>query len=245
MPSSSYGLSVSEVSLFPPGGRRVRRPVAVQYCLECGELAGRGYPTCPDCVAAVDGFWLADWRALLAEIGVEPGTRAERGLAEQVVAAEIGSYPWTCVDWAMTAIDCPACGSPLGKGPIGCVLCRIADETRWEWEHTAPGDVITANEHSLREARVVLSAPHRHRATVVLSWRLSLPFLLTGEVAGRLRMPWLSAYLRAGRYAELAAAGSYEQLTAMPDLPWRGAGETAAPGGAGSRDRVGTEESGR
>jgi hypothetical protein len=199
----------------------VRRPATVRYCGECGELAGRGYPACPECVTAVDGFWLADWCALLTETGVEPGSRAERGFAERVIAADIGSYQWTCIDWAMTAIDCPACDTGLGTGPIGCVLCRIADETRWEWEHTAPCDSITANEHSLREARVVLSAPHRYRATVVLTWRLSLPFLLTGEVAGRLRTPSLSAYLRAGRYEELAAVPSYTQLAGMPELPWR------------------------
>jgi hypothetical protein len=193
----------------------------VQHCLACGELAGRGYPTCPDCADAVDGFWLADWTALLAEHDVPQGGRAERGFAERVVAAGIGEYPWTCVDWAMTAIDCPSCREQLGFGPVGCVLCRIADETRWEWEHLAPAESITSNEHSLRDARVVLLAPHRHRATVVLAWRLSLPFLLTGEVAGRLRTPWLSAYLRAGRYDELAAAGSYSQLAGTPELPWR------------------------
>jgi hypothetical protein len=207
---------VSDRPLFPPGGRRVRRPAAVQYCLDCGELAGRGYPSCPECATAVDGFWLADWAVLHADTDL-----TEPALAEHVLAAAVGTYPWTCVDWAMTLIDCPACRTPLGDGPVGCVLCRIADETRWEWEHTAPPDSITANEHSLREARVVLRAPHRHRATVVLTWRLSLPFLLTGEVTDRFRAPWLSAYLRAGRYDELAAAGSYTQLTGTPELPWR------------------------
>jgi hypothetical protein len=169
----------------------------------------------------VDDFWLADWYDLLADTGVEPGSRDERELAEQVIAADVGSYPWTVLDWALDAIDCPACDATLGGGPVGCVLCRIADETRWEWEHTAPDSTLTPNEHSLREARIVLLAPHRYRATVVLSWRLSLPFLLTGEVSGRLRSPWLSAYLRAGRYDELAAAGSYHQLAGTPDLPWR------------------------
>lgn len=192
------------------------RPAAVGYCLECGELAGRGYPSCGDCAVVVDGFWLADWQELLAGTGV-----AEADLAERVLAADIGEHPWTCVDWAMTVIDCPACRSTLGVGPVGCVLCRIADETRWSWEHLAPDGSITPNEHALREARVVLRAPHRHRATVVLTWRLSLPFLLTGEEAGRFRAPWLSAYLRAGRYDELAAAGSYTQLTGTPELPWR------------------------
>jgi hypothetical protein len=195
--------------------------VAVQHCLACGELAGRGYPACPDCADAVDGYWYADWSGLLGGHDVPAGGRAERGFAQRVVSGAIGEYPWTCVDWAMAMITCPSCRERLGAGPVGCVLCRIADETRWEWEHLAPAGSITPNEHSLREARVVLLAPHRHRATVVLSWRLSLPFLLTGEVAGRLRTPWLSAYLRAGRYNELAAAGSYSQLTGTPDLPWR------------------------
>jgi hypothetical protein len=199
----------------------VDRPVAVQHCLRCGELAGRGYPGCPDCAGALDDFWSADWLALLAETGIEPGESAEFDLAEDVVAAGVGEYAWTCVDWAMAMIECPACGDVLSAGPLDCVLCRIADETRWEWEYVAPDEAISPNEHSLREARVVLLAPHRHRATVVLAWRLSLPFLLTGEVAGRLRTPWLSAYLKAGRYDELAAAGSYHQLTGTPELPWR------------------------
>lgn len=199
----------------------MRRPAAVRCCAECGELAGRGYPECPDCIGELDGFWLADWYSLLDESDVEPGGPGERDLAEEVVAAEIGTYPWTCVDWAMTGIDCPACDAVLGTGPIGCVLCRIADETRWAWDHTAPTGAITPNEHALREARVVLRAPHRHRATVVLGWRLSVPFLLTGEAPGRLRTPWVKAYLRAGRYDELAAADTYTQLAGASELPLR------------------------
>jgi hypothetical protein len=56
---------------------------------------------------------------------------------------------------------------------------------------------------------------------VVLSWRLCLPFLLTGEVASLGCRPWIKAYLRAGRYDELAAAGGYAQLAGTPELPWR------------------------
>lgn len=194
----------------------------MQYCLECGELAGRRYPDCPDCAGAVDGYWLADWRALLAEHGVEPGAgAAEWALAERVLAAEPGAFPWTCVDWAMSAVDCPECARGLGTGPVGCVLCRIADETRWAWEHAAPPAAVSPNEHALREARAVLRAPHRHRATVVAHWRLALPFLLTGAGAEQARSPWIRAYLRAGRYDELAAAGSSNQLATTPDLPWR------------------------
>jgi hypothetical protein len=208
---------MSDRPCFAVGGRAVPRPVAVRLCLACGELAGRGYPGCPDCAAAVDAFWRTGWATLRAEHDGVP----EPALAERVVAADVGAHPWTCVDHAMSMIDCPSCGAALGTGPVGCVLCRIADETRWAWEHLAPPGAITPNEHALRTARVVLRAPHRHRATVVLTWRLALPFLLTGEVTEPAQVPWLTAYLRAGRYDELAAAGSFTQLTGTPDLPWR------------------------
>jgi hypothetical protein len=206
---------------FSPGGRRLRRPPEVQRCAQCDELAGRGYPDCPDCAGLVDGFWLADWYALLGDEQVTPGGADERRFAERVLAAEIGAHTWTCVDWAMAITDCPQCHSELGTGPVGCVLCQIADETRWAWRHTAPDGTVSPNEHSIRAARTALRAPHRHRSTVVLNWRLSLPFLLTGEAAKPASSGWLRAYLRSGRYEELAAAGSFQQLTGTPELPWR------------------------
>jgi hypothetical protein len=206
---------------FAPGGRRLRRPAAVHRCAECGELAGRGYPDCVDCAGLLDGLWLADWYALLTEQEVTPGGAAESQFAERVLAAELGAFPWTCLDWAMSVIGCPQCGSELGAGPVGCVLCRIADETRWAWQHEAPADRLTANERAVRTARVVLRAPHRHRATVVQTWRLSLPFLLVGATCEAVNGPWLRAYLRSGRYDELAAAASLRQLAGTPDLPWR------------------------
>jgi hypothetical protein len=205
---------------FPAGGRRAGRPAAVHRCADCGDLTGRGYPDCPSCTTLVDGLWLADWQALLAETGSGPGS-GETALAERVLAGDVGSHAWTCVDWAMWVVRCPACEHPLGTGPVGCVLCRIADETRWAWEDAAPPGVVSANEHGLRAARAALRAPHRHRGTVVLNWRLALPFLLTGEVSARAPAPWLRAYLRAGRYEELASCGSYRQLTATRELPWR------------------------
>jgi hypothetical protein len=121
----------------------------------------------------------------------------------------------------MSMVACPECAESLGTGPVGCVLCRIADETRWAWEEAAPRGAISANEHGLRAARAALRAPHRHRDTVVLNWRLALPFLLTGEVTGGAPVPWIRAYLRAGRYEELASCGSYRQLTGTRELPWR------------------------
>ena len=218
---SAYGLAVSDRQPFAPGGRALRRPAAVHRCADCGELAGRGYPECVDCAGLVDGLWLADWYLLLDAYQVTPGGAAEHAFAERVLAAELGAFPWTCLDWAMSVTSCPQCGGELGAGPAGCVLCHIADETRWAWQHTAPPGTVTANERSVRAARVALRAPHRHRATVVGNWRLSLPFLLVGATAGPVTSRWIRAYLRSGRYAELAAAASFRQLAATPGLPWR------------------------
>ena len=218
---SAYGLAVSDRQPFAPGGRALRRPAAVHRCADCGELAGRGYPECAECAGLVDGLWLADWYPLLDEHAVTPGGPAEQAFAERVLAAELGEFPWTCLDWAMSVTACPQCDSELGGGPVGCVLCRIADETRWAWQHAAPAGTVTANERSVRSARVALRAPHRHRFTVVQNWRLSLPFLLVGGTTEAASGQWIRAYLRAGRYDELAAAASLRQLTGTPELPWR------------------------
>ncbi|HEX7659645.1 MAG TPA: hypothetical protein VF444_09205 [Pseudonocardiaceae bacterium] len=206
---------------FPPGTRRVPRPRTVDRCVECTDLAGRGYPDCAGCASLVDGLWLADWSVLLRARSVLPGGEPERDLARQVLVAPAGDYSWTCVDTAMSVLRCPRCGQELGAGPVGCVFCRVGDERRWGWEDRAPKGAIGANEHMLRVARAVLRATHRHRATVVLNWRLVIPFLLVGENVDDTTQHWIRAYLRAGRYAELAAAGSLTQLAGLASLPWR------------------------
>lgn len=193
----------------------------VDRCVDCTDLAGRGYPDCSGCTELVDGFWSADWWALLRLRSVSSGGEAEREFAREVLVAPAGCYSWTCVDAAMSVISCPQCRRELAAGPVGCVFCRVADERRWGWDHGAPDGAITANEHALRVARAVLRATHRHRSTVVLNWRLALPFLIVGERMDETTGRWIRAYLRAGRYAELASAGSLAQMTGLPGLPWR------------------------
>ena len=199
----------------------MRRPSAVRRCADCGELVGRGYPDCATCTGTLEGPWLADWHALCEERGVGTDTDEQRALAESVLATDIGVHEWTCVDVAMSLVDCPSCERELGTGPLGCVLCGIADETRWAWFHEAPDGAITTNEHALRQARVALRAPHRCRHTVLLNWRLALPFLLAGQMTEAHPLRWTTAYLRAGRYDELASALTFNQLTAIRELPWR------------------------
>jgi hypothetical protein len=192
-----------------------------ECCVDCADLAGRGYPDCSGCADLVDGLWLADWSVLLRERSVPDGGESERAFARQVLVAPAGHYPWTCVDWAMSILRCPQCRQELGAGPVSCVFCRVADERRWGWDHDAPNGAMNANEHALRVARTVLRATHRHRSTVALTWRLAMPFLVVGERMDDTTGRWIRAYLRAGRYTELASASSLAQLTGLPSLPWR------------------------
>jgi hypothetical protein len=164
-------------------------------------LVGRGYPSCSSCVESVDQLWRADWDALTS---ADP---------ETVVDAEVGTYAWTCTDWALRQLRCAGCRSELGAGPPECVGCAAAESARWEWDGP-----LTANERQLRAAVVRLRAPHRARAVVVSASRLVLPFVLVGEVIGTRTLRLVRTAVLAGRYEELAAQDS---LAELPALPWR------------------------
>ncbi|MBB4968797.1 hypothetical protein F4559_006156 [Saccharothrix violaceirubra] len=205
----------------PPAARRTARPGAVPACPSCGDLAGRGYPACRFCAELVDQHRLVDWQELLAAEQLTEGGAGERELAELVLADDTGAHPWTCIDWAMTLTLCSHCGEELGTGPVDCVRCAVADERRRHWDHTGFPKEMSALDHRLRVARVVLRAPHRHRTAIVDTWRLLLPFLLDGRLPATGDVRRLRAQVLAGGYADLAAVTSYDDLVAFPELPWR------------------------
>ncbi|MDQ2583452.1 hypothetical protein CKY47_05535 [Saccharothrix yanglingensis] len=217
----AYLARVADHQPFPPGARRVARPAAVSPCPSCGDLAGRGYPTCRFCAELVDQYWLLDWQELLAAEQLAEGGAGERELAELVLADQVGRHPWTCTDWAMTLVSCSQCGEELATGPVDCVRCAMADGLRWSWDHGGHPTSITAGEHALRVARAALRAPHRRRGPVVLGWRLLMPFLLVGELPTVGQVRRVRAAVLAGAYAELAACTSHGDLTGYPELPWR------------------------
>ncbi|GLZ41549.1 hypothetical protein [Actinokineospora sp. NBRC 105648] len=197
---------------YPPGARLLTRPDTAAPCPSCGGLVGRGYPTCLTCADRVDAYWLADWAAQLAITGA-----AEDELPALVLAAPTGEYPWTCTDWAMRQAPCVVCRGELGTGP-GCAACAKADQARWAWDFAPEAD-MTPNEHALRLAVAALRGPARDN--VATYWRLSLPYLLTGELptpaqAGRIRI-----HLLAGRADDLAEADGFAGMAALTDLPWR------------------------
>jgi hypothetical protein len=175
--------------------------VVAKPCATCGDLTGRGYPSCPGCAEVVDRPWRAGWAAL-----ADPDP-------ERVVDAPPGEHPWTCVDWALRLLRCAGCGGELAAGAPDCVGCAAADAARWE--QRAP----TAHEHALRTAVAVLRAPGWWRAAVVSAWRLVLPFVVVGAVPAAAELRSVRTQVLAGRYEELAALEALP--LAVPLLPWR------------------------
>jgi hypothetical protein len=131
-----------------------------------------------------------------------------------VADAPPGEYRWTCLDWALRQLRCEGCNGELAAGAPTCVGCAAADAARWE----VPA--LTTNEHALRTAAVFLRAPTWRRESVISTWRLVLPFVLTGAVVEPLSLREIRTQVLAGRYEELAALEALP-LT-VPLLPWRG-----------------------
>ena len=181
---------------------RVDRPETVGPCATCGDLLGRGYPSCAGCAEVVDRPLRAEWADLPDQ---DP---------ELVADAPPGEYRWTCVDWALRQLRCEGCGGELAAGSPTCVGCAAADSARWEIP------ALTSNEHALRTATVVLRTPAWRRDSVVSTWRLVLPFVLTGIVVPGASLREIRTFVLAGRYEELAALAA-PPLT-VPLLPWRG-----------------------
>ena len=170
-------------------------------CATCGDLTGRGYPSCLGCAAAVDRPWQLAWAEL-------PDADPER-----VADAPAGDYPWTCVDWALRQLRCAGCGGELAAGAPDCVGCAAADAARWELVPPTRHDV------ALRTAVVVLRAPTWRRRSVASTWRLLLPFVVAGAVPTGAEVREVRTLVVAGRYEELAVL---EELPLeVPLLPWR------------------------
>ena len=129
-----------------------------------------------------------------------------------VADAPVGAYPWRCVDWALRQLRCAGCRGELAAGAPDCVGCAAADSARWE----IPG---LGSDRLLRTALVVLRAPTWHRSSVVSSWRLVLPFLMTGAVVSPAALAQVRTQVLAGRYDELAAIP--ELPLEIPLIPWR------------------------
>lgn len=83
------------------------------------------YSICPTCTTAIERFWLADWRALLDQEQIQPGTSDEYLLA-RVTFEEGERHLWAELDIAMTLLTCGTCASELGGGPMRRSECSSA-----------------------------------------------------------------------------------------------------------------------
>jgi hypothetical protein len=145
----------------------------------------------------VDAYWLADWRALLQQEAVAPGSDDERLLA-QVVLDEFGRHVWTVMDVAMSLLRCPECGGELGERYPACGACGRAFGASVASEFGA-----TANEHALHIGRWVLRFPAVHSPAAVAAWSLTLPRVLAGWLPTTAQAQQAMALVRAGRLDEL------------------------------------------
>jgi hypothetical protein len=218
---AQYGSRVDARLPYPPGARSGDRPTAVKPCPTCGELLGRGYPACLGCASVVDHLWLADWLELRTAERVSVSDEQDRALAVRVLSAPVGTYAWTCTDWALRLTRCAECGGELGAGSPVCPTCAAADSARWVWDHTAGRAAMTPAEHALRVAVAVLRAPHRRRVSAVSCWRLVLPFLLAGETVSAEQVREIRTRVLAGREADLAGLDQLAELVNLPLPPWR------------------------
>ncbi len=176
-------------------------PAPVTPCPTCGELTGRGYPSCLECTTEVDQPLVAAWAALPDQ---DPALVAD---------APVGTYPWRCVDWALRQLRCAGCRGELAAGAPDCVGCAAANSARWEIPH------LSAADRRFRTATVVLRTPAWHRQAVVSTWRLVLPFLMRGVVIPPDALRQVRTQVLAGRYDELAEV-PWPPL-AIPLIPWR------------------------
>ena len=176
-------------------------PAVAKPCATCGDLTGRGYPSCPGCATAVDRPWESAWAEL-----ADPDP-------ERIAGAPPGEYRWPCVDAALRRLRCTGCGGELAAGDADCLDCAVADATRWELEAPTP------HERALRTAVATLRAPAWRRQSVVSTWRLLLPFVVAGAVPTGAELREVRTQVLAGRYEELAEGEEFPPT--VPLLPWR------------------------
>ncbi|MBB5131810.1 hypothetical protein HNP84_001523 [Thermocatellispora tengchongensis] len=147
------------------------------------------------------------WGRFLSAEGFSAGELPAEEEVElaRMVADEPDRHPWRVVDAALDLLGCAECGGPLGRGPLGCGPCQLADGFRYSAiEIDRPG-VPPGNEHAIRVGFSVLRAPHRQSAATVLGWRLNLPHLMAGRLPTTAQAQALRARINRGAtYAELA-----------------------------------------
>jgi hypothetical protein len=98
----------------------------------------------------------------------------------EMVAQEPQSFEWRVFDAALDRLDCPQCGSRLGRGPKGCHPCDPADGFRYAAIEVDRPGVPPGNEHAIRVNVAVLRRAHILSPAELLARRKVLPMLIEG-----------------------------------------------------------------
>ncbi|MGJ6963183.1 hypothetical protein ACSDR0_14850 [Streptosporangium sp. G11] len=187
----------------------------MRRCAGCGCWEYGGAPGCARCAALVDRIVEDGWRGFLRErfggVGLPAGFGApglsagEESAIAEMVADEPDRHDWRVVDGALDRLACPGCAARLGRGPLGCPPCDLADGFRYSAVETDRPGVPPGNEHAIRVGVSVIRAGHRQSPRALLGWRLGLPALLDGFLPTTAQAQAMRARVNAGAtYDELA-----------------------------------------
>lgn len=156
---------------------RGARPLPVAPCAACGRERPSGYRDCPACHDLFEGYWRADWAALLEREEIGAGSDDERVVA-RVVIGEWDRHPFTALDIAMTLLACDGCGRELGASYTTCWPCKQA----FGYALAAEGNGCTQLDHAWHIGRWVVRHPDQHSAAIVRGWTEALPRLVAGDL---------------------------------------------------------------
>ncbi|MEU8382890.1 hypothetical protein [Streptosporangium sp. NPDC048865] len=213
----------------------------MRRCAGCGCWEYGGAPGCDRCAALVDRIVEDGWRGFLRERFGAAGPPAGRGGAgpsagarlsaeeesaiAEMVADEPDRHDWRVVDAALDRLACPGCGARLGRGPLGCPPCDLADGFRYSAVETDRPGVPPGNEHAIRVGVSVIRAGHRQTPRALLGWRLGLPALLDGFLPTTPQAQAMRARINAG--------ATYDDLAGMWHPPDASGAEARGPGRGG------------
>ncbi|HEX6682708.1 MAG TPA: hypothetical protein VF062_07935 [Candidatus Limnocylindrales bacterium] len=177
-------------------------------CAQCGCLEYAGAPECARCLALVDAVVQDGWRAYVQREFPGASEADEREIAGMVVQ-EPQRHEWRVYDAACDLLECPECGGRLGRGPVGCHPCGLADGNRYAAIEVDRPGVPPGNEHALRvNVAVVRCRAHALSAPELLGRRALLPMLIAGGLPATAEAQRASALLKRGAtYEDVAWTG--------------------------------------
>ncbi|GAA3184084.1 hypothetical protein [Nonomuraea roseoviolacea] len=181
----------------------------MRRCEECALWEPAGAPGCARCARLVDEIVEEGWRAFLAREFPEVGPQEERAIAE-LVTDEPDRHQWRVVDAAYDRLTCGECGGGLGRGPVGCGPCDLANGFRFIAVETDRPHVPPGNEHALRVNVAAVRRPHWVSEGELLLRRLSLPVLLEGRLPTTAQAQATRALYNEGASMERIVAAVYD-----------------------------------